>query len=155
MTSQPFTPEQASTIAAIVSAALSENHLHAFKVLFTEDNITGLRFHCYADDANHAKEQCINAYPSAHITSIIKAPHSSCGRIYLVVGFSKITKSSPIAKALGRIHGIKITSRPLHPGAAFYMGYDNATSLIASKAEHVAARLRDAGFPAGVGYDSD
>ena len=80
---------------------------------------------------------------------------NGCGRIYLELGYSKINRSSPIAKALAAISGIRITPRPYTPGVAFYMGYDNATGLIASKAEHVANRLRDAGFPAGVGYDAD
>ncbi len=42
-----------------------------FTVIYqdTTDNLLGMWqfFRCQADDADHAEEQCINAYPDSHV----------------------------------------------------------------------------------------
>lgn len=39
----------------------------AYKVTYTEDGIPDQSFTCFADDVEHAKEQCTDAYPECTI----------------------------------------------------------------------------------------
>ena len=46
--------------------------LYMYFVIFTCEDEPCLVFSCHAEDANHAIEQCENAYPGAYIESVVR-----------------------------------------------------------------------------------
>lgn len=80
---------------------------------------------------------------------------NGCGRVYMGIGYGKMNRGSQIAKSLDGVAGIRVTERPNERGVMFYMGYDNAHGAVASRAEHIAKRIKEAGFIAWVDYDAD
>ncbi len=82
-------------------------------------------------------------------------PLNGCGRVYMHIGYSKIMKGYAIAKALNNVGPIRVTQRPGEKGYTFYMGYDNAHGRVHSVANHIAKRLKDAGYIAFIDCDGD
>ena len=51
---------------------MNEDMLYMYIVIFTCEDEPCLVFSCHAEDANHAIEQCENAYPGAYIESVVR-----------------------------------------------------------------------------------
>jgi hypothetical protein len=54
-----------------------ENQLHSFIVLYRDEPVMSLMddpfgFQCWAEDVDHAEEQCINAYPDCTIVWVVQ-----------------------------------------------------------------------------------
>lgn len=60
-------------LADVKHTPVNEGHKHSHQVTYSEKGIPGHQyFHCTADDTDHAKEQCRDAYPEAKIHKVEK-----------------------------------------------------------------------------------
>ena len=81
-------------------------------------------------------------------------PLNGCGRVYVMIGYSKMLKSHAVAKVLASM-GFKLFPRPNFSGLALYVGYDNATGYQWSLAHEYAETLKGYGIVAYADVDGD
>lgn len=100
-------------------------------------------------------EVAVNAVKALQSTAVTNhIPLNGCGRVYVMIGYSKMLKSHDIAKVL-TASGFKLTPRPGYTGLALYVGYDNATGRQWSLAHQYAEILKGFEIVAYADVDGD